>query len=702
MLMPTRPPAFVRGSSLWLLLIIGLYLAGLFLFAATPSRQPGSFNSDDLYCFSVCEDLLQGRDMQGWHFTAVPYVFPDLLLLFPCQALSSNLVVVILAYDFLFYSLLAAALAWLVRLVGFEWREALLTACTGLLWLLVSHLDPAYSSMAGQLFQPGFHAGAILSGVLLLAIVLQVLRFGLHAGTILVLLALCPLAVFSDRLLLVEFIVPMLAGLGLLAFTRTVPLRRLLALASLLGMGTLLASGIRWCFLQLGLVLMYTQMSLRPPHWEYLQPFFRQMLADTPNLFLLPLYLVTGLAVLFCWRRTRAVSACSAAESGQQPEAAGRLHRPAVLFVVSVAVLSPLCNVIAAFLHSYDNPLLLFVPPPCRYLFACWLLPFLFLGLFVQLLPGWWNRRGGPCFRLGVVFFAAYRILTHGAAMDHTPLEPLYPPLAQELDRLQRERGPLHGLAGYWRARSMNFLSRQRVRIEAVAADGSPWVHACNPNRFLADDPADLTFPHYNFLIISPADELSPSAEKARREFGEPLEKIAVDGEEIWLYERLSGPRFDRFLEAQLAQRLCRREKYIAPVSPGALSVPKPNRMSWWSARNVQPEQGKELEICFDRPVSGGLIDVAANHSDEYQLGFYRGQELLGWVKVPAVPWTGAVFYYYPPSGIQSRLVSVADALSKRSWNRVVVRPIRASPELSLGHFLVFDENVARRVQIPH
>src|SRR5262249_8259388 len=155
-----------------------------FLFTITLSRHPAAFNSDELYCYSVCEDLLQGRAMQGWHFTAVPFVVPDLMLLLPCLALSSNLVVATLAYDLLFFSLLLAALAWVMRLVGLNRRLAFVTACTGMLFFLVSHLDPAYHDMATQLFEPGLHVSNVLSGVLLLAIVLQSLHVGIRAWTV--------------------------------------------------------------------------------------------------------------------------------------------------------------------------------------------------------------------------------------------------------------------------------------------------------------------------------------------------------------------------------------------------------------------------------------------------------------------------------------------------------------------------------------
>lgn len=674
----------------WPLLLGALYVVALFAYTATWTRQPWSFNSDDLYCASFCEDLLQGRDLQGWHFTAAPFVFPDLTLMLPSQALFSNLLVALLAYDFLLYTLLLTALAWIARSIGFSRREAFLTACTGLLFLFATHLDRAYYPRASEMYQPGYHVGAVLSGVLLTALVLHALRFGLGKANIAALLLLCPLAVFSDRLLLVQFIAPLLAGLGLLAVLRAVPLRRLIVLAALLGAGTLLAQGIAWGFTRLGFVLMNLELAIAAPRWDHVPRFWRLYRYGMPNLYLLPLHLIAALALLLFWLRRRSDAAPRPAENNPQPQAAPALDRPAVLFVICVALLSPLCNVAAVFLRNFDD-----APP--RYLFACWLLPFLFLGLFVRLLPGEVGRRGGVWFRLAVVVFALYRIVPHAAALSYTSFELPYPPLAQTLDRLQRERGPMRGLAGYWVARRMDFLSRERVAVRPACWDGSPWFHAYNPNRYLSDNPTDLTLPRYNFLILSPDDNTAPLRDVVRIEFGEPAEKIAVDGHEVWLYERLSSPRFEGFLEAQLAQRICRQEKYVAPVSPVVLGQPKPNLTRWWSARNIQPRPGEEVEIRFDHPVHGGLIDVAANFCNEYDLAFYRGPELLGKLKVPAVLWTGSVFRYYPPPGMQSRLLRVPESLRHQSWDRVLIHPTGLASERSLGHFLIFEEDVARR-----
>jgi hypothetical protein len=708
-----------KWSLLRLAFLGGLYLVALFIFVAVHTRHPDAFNSDDLYCPSVCEDLLRGRDMQGWHFTAVPYLFPDLTLLLPCVALSSNLVVVFLAYNFLVYNLFGIVLVWIFRLTGLGWLQAIATSCVSVLFLLVTHLEPAYLPRALSMYQPGFHVGAVLAGLFLTALLLHGLRHGVGKKIAVAIPIVTALAAFSDRLLLPEFVGPLLAALCLLAVLRSVPQRRLLALGLLLGMGTVLSNGVRWCFVRVGFHYYPVEVNLLIPKLEYVEPFARQfrvcMQHQTLLHVLLPLYLAIGLAVLLygLWKRRAAPTAQT--PSADPSTLIQGFDRPAVLFVAACMTLSPLCNVATLFLTGVH------VTPPMdrylfacwllpflsytdtgsattsgRYLFACWLLPFLFFGLFVQISIGRTRRWGEWGFQLAVVLFAIYRIGTSAGAMDFSNYNPPYPPLAQTLDRLVRERGSMRGVAGYWVARRTDFLSRERVPVHPVCADCSPYFHAYNPNRFLFDEPTDFRLPRYNFVIVSPYSECGtpPNPERVRCEFGEPKEIIPVDGHEIWMYEQLSSPRFDRFLESQLAQRLCRHVPYIAPASPAALRKPKPNEMPWWSSRNVRSPHDENVEIHFDPPVRGDLIDVGANSHDEYLLTFCCGKELMATMEVPAVIWTGSIGKWC--MGIQSRLLPTPASLRGRYWDRVLVRSIGPSSESSLGHFLVFDTAVKK------
>src|SRR5262245_46905033 len=83
-----------------------LFVLVLILFGYQYLQNPFSFNSDNLYCLQFCDDLLHGREMQGFHVPAAPYLFPDMALLLPCAALTSNLSAVFFLYSALYYGLL--------------------------------------------------------------------------------------------------------------------------------------------------------------------------------------------------------------------------------------------------------------------------------------------------------------------------------------------------------------------------------------------------------------------------------------------------------------------------------------------------------------------------------------------------------------------------------------------------------------------
>ncbi len=97
------------------------------------------------------------------------------------------------------------------------------------------------------------------------------------------------------------------------------------------------------------------------------------------------------------------------------------------------------------------------------------------------------------------------------------------------------------------------------------------------------------------------------------------------------------------------------------------------------------------MQVHFARPISGQLLDVGANFTDRLDLDFYHGEERLGSLPVPMVPWTGAS---YGKPGIQSRLLSLTTALRDQTWDRIVVRPRPGNGQIHLGHLLVFAETV--------
>src|SRR5262249_34286594 len=199
------------------------------------------------------------------------------------------------------------------------------------------------------------------------------------------------------------------------------------------------------------------------------------------------------------------------------------------------------------------------------YTLSCWFLPALLLPLLLCWLPGWTARAIRVTLQLGILLFAAQRAVVLLPAVDGAKLEQPYPPLAQTLDRLARGRGPLYGLAGFWTARSTTWFTREQVVVNALSAQGEPWVHASNAAHFLPRDDGALRMPGYRFLVMRSGEPFSPSRGVLALHFGEPSEKIAVDGGQIWLYDSLRVPPFERFLRSRIADRLRRLWPYTGP-----------------------------------------------------------------------------------------------------------------------------------------
>src|SRR5207253_1691439 len=152
--------------------------------------------------------------------------------------------------------------------------------------------------------------------------------------------------------------------------------------------------------------------------------------------------------------------------------------------------------------------------------------------------------------------------------------------------------------------------------------------HGSNAQGFLNPRPGEAAVPEYHFVVITPGGSLSPPAEVVATQFGEPARKVQAGPDEVWVYDRLEN--------SLLARYLC------------ALEAPR--------------------------------------------LRFYRGDEPVGSVNVPPVPWTAGLPHW--SGGLQARLVAVPPEARERPWDRVVIRPAGPAPVCHVGHLLAYEQDV--------
>jgi hypothetical protein len=679
MLDKTRQRLGVLTVPLLPILVVVLLFVTLFLLVYGYLTDPSAFNSDNLLSCVQCDDLLHGRDMTGWHLPGAPYVFPDLLFLAPCQALSPTTPVAFLAYCFLIHLSMTTVVFWLGRLGGLGRRPALLAACCGAVLLAAMHLGRDTGGRNLLLVHPGSHVGAILVGLFLLVLVVRALRRGQSWSMAAVYVLIGGLSVFSDKLVLVQFLAPLALALILLAARRAIPFKQAGEQLAALGASVLLASAIKTLFERLGFHFLVVETTFGKPHlpdlFRMLRFLYQGIASDYLLCVFLPLQMLVALLVVCFWGR------CTA----ETPDGAG-LARPAVLLASLAVALSPLCTIAALYISGMAHH-----PAINRYMLSGWFLPALLLPLLLCWLPGRTAWAARVAMQLGIVLFAVQRAAVLLPGIDRAKLEQPYPPLAQTLDRLARERGPLCGLAGFWTARSTTWFTREHVVVNTLSAQGEPWFHASNAARFLPGEDKDLRIPDYRFLIVRPGEPFSPSPAILALHFGEPSAKSAVGGGQIWLYDSLRVPSFDRFLRSRVADCLCRQRPYTAPAEPACLGRPKANMTPADDPDNIALEPGQSCEVRFARPISGQLLDIGASFDSRLDLEFFRGAERLGNLLVPSVPWTGAC---YQKDGIQSRLLSLPAVLRERSWDRIIIRPRPKCANVCLAHVLVFAESI--------
>jgi hypothetical protein len=655
-------------------------------------RWPFAFNSDDLYCDALCEDILAGREMFGQHIPGAPYLFPDVLLLLPCHALSDNLVVVYSLYCYLFYLLMLAALTAIIRALGFGWRRTAFAAAIGLLFFVAANLHQHYDGRRFLLAHPGNHLGASLVGLVLLGILIRSLRGGFGWVSAASVILLGSLGAYSDKLLIVQYLVPLALALGVLAACRFLPVGRFAGMVASLGASLPLASALGALVRSLGIVALEIDTSFHKFQLDDVVAFgcvlLRGMYRQDVLRWVIVAHLLAALTVLvvYLYRARRNIFRVPPAQPplSLAAPACSPLRTDAVLFLASAVLFDLVCNLGALLCTGIAEEGIE------RYSLPRVLLSFVFLGVFLQVLPGRGARWAYRLLDVAIVAFAIYRLVPLLSTVQRHHFQTPYPPLAQELDRLSRLRGPLRGLAGFWTARHIHFMTRQRVVIRPISAEGGPWSHADNPNHYLSSDKSDLTLPLYTFIIVSPERDPTVRAELLAAEYGEPSEKIRVGTDEIWFYPCLDHPWLMRFLHAQLAPRLRRQRPFVAPVWPVGLAKPKRNLSIWAGSDNVAIGPAGSLEVRFAEPVCGRLLDIGANATDRFDLVFYHGPERVGALRVASVPWTGAA---YGPGGLRSRLIPVPAAWRERKWDRVVVSSLNLVPSV-LDHFLLYQEDV--------
>ncbi len=684
-----------RAIAGWVRAAVGPAVVGVLLLLALLAlghrycAHPAAFNSDNLFAVEVCENLLAGCELRHYHLPCAPYVFPDMVLALVAVAVCKGLPAIFLTYNLFYYGLTLLTLTALLRQTGLRLREAFVLAGSGLLLVLVTHLDPAYEARGLLLFHPTNHAGAILVGLFLTLLVVRSPHRPMPWPWAVVFVAAGGLGQFSDRLLLPQFLAPLCLTAGVLAVFRAVRFRKAAETALLTVAACAVSLGVQRAFAHY-FTLLPLDSTVRVAQ---IAASWRGFVDNLPP-YLEGQHILKVLWLAFAPAAVVALRALVSARAERQR--AGSISdgdnrtRTALGAVALVSLLCVVCNLAAVVVSGAGR-----VPGFDRYLLGAALVPFLFVAVCLRALPGRPLRMLARAFPAVVVLFAGAKLgLHHRQAFSRDAWRTPYPEAAQVLDRLACERKITCGLATFWNARGLSYLTRERVPIHTILPDGQPWLHSTTPDGLLTPGRHCLAVPHYDFIVFDDRDPDPVSRmERAQleRRFGTPRETVRAGPCEVWIYDGLLATEFNLYLRSTLASRCRRVQASVGPANPAALGVAKENGSGPQRPGTVRLGSDGEVTLTFARPMKGELIDLGAPYDAHFDLFFYRGEELLGTRYVPRVN-VPMVSASYRLAGNQSRLLTLPAALRSREWTRVIVRARGGPGDFALGHFLVYEK----------
>lgn len=633
-----------------------------------------SFNTDQLYPYSVLHRLYHGQYEVAGYLSAVSYFFPDMILLLPGMVLTSDFVVCFLIYNLLFFAMLTLILFWTYQEVGMS--RPWIIANASVLLLLGALLKPTGTPSSelswrlnhvpqDMLSRPGGHGGAVLVSLCLFALSLRITRLGVDKLTATMLVLLAGLGTWGDRLLIPQGLAP-LGGAFILFWlsgrvTWTCMRSVVLLLLAGWGFSLLLEQVARMQFVSLA----GGGRLAGPDTWFGLKPLLR----DAGVFLDQPMYLV-GVAY------TVVAALCALQSLRRRHNEAGEDQRWRIRAVLMVSTLSLLINFSAVTgLGCWEEVW------SQRYLLPLFMYPCLYFAMVLAALK--WTNPMWTTWLVTVlaVGLAVPRVIEEAVRFEARHLQQPYPELVQEIDRLAEERGYRFGLAGFWEARTLTYLSR-KVNVKCLHwnSQGIPGLHIESPFAFLGPK-NDLSLPRYSFVVAC-REPASPHPHDIVRLFGVPREKRPVGNYEIWDYGTMINESFDAFLRGMLAERLQHACTPIAPAPPTKLARRRQNDVPADDNNSIALPSDRCLTVPFADTLAAGVVDLSACATDALEVTFAVGDRELAAEPVPAVAW-------HSPDVLFSRLIAVPSKVQDQSWDRLVIRS-RQGKLARIGHVLLY------------
>jgi hypothetical protein len=309
-----------------------------------------------------------------------------------------------------------------------------------------------------------------------------------------------------------------------------------------------------------------------------------------------------------------------------------------------------------------------------------------------------------------VAVFGLGTLAAKGRNFDAAAFAPPRPELVQCLDRLAGLHGFEHGYAGYWQSKPVGVLSSAGVRANAVWRDIVAW-HMTNNDAWLAKRPSNSSggFPRYEFIVARDDATIvplfpAPGVSTVRGRFGPEAAQYRCGEHRVLVYDRPEDVAFRNRLRLRALFEIPAGMRKGPGKGPGTRMAVLPTSVTDAHPSGVVCAEGHDIytgeeaapeaagivplperrghELVFDAPLRRGVLELAVRADHAYRMRFFRGEELLGRLDVPAAAEPSLRIHY----------LALPPAVRDRGFDRAVLAREPAGPT-RVGHICFYPDS---------
>jgi hypothetical protein len=517
---------------LFSLLVLGLLL--LMMFASFDYKNDGHLNSfhvlthsDATLLYQFSKDFLQHPAcINDWNFGTNFYIFPNLIIMLVMTFLFTNPSFALFSSAVSLFFLLIFSINFLFNKVFNGISKYSLIISNFMLSALIVYaiIIKDFVYITSNLFSP-YHLGAFINSIIGLILILSYLK-SKHLKNIIFLLVLSVIAIVSDRIFIVYFIIPViLTFLTILLFKKYQRRREYLIILLYViisgCLGYLIHEFIvKWNILKLDRI-----------------PSAPNNTANSFKLFFQNLYIIStahGINILIM-----SIALISIIFS--------TIISLRKLFINNQILSGKSENILVYFLFMFYF-LIVVIPAPCikgiyfdmstlRYNIFPIYLALLNTGLLFEYF--FVNVKNGLkylaiisiCLVLIYIAFLSINLNRLNPFSSIAKIRNYYPSLAKSADELSEKYHVKYGLGCYWDARFITVFSKQNVRVNIVKYPFDPVRYTCNSYYYYTDyikkNPVV-----YNFVVLNCLDDTSRIYKIFDRQ---SIKKVKIDDNEFYL-----------------------------------------------------------------------------------------------------------------------------------------------------------------------